>query len=395
MALSVLSAANAFLDALIAFEPETYSGADCAAIVKGLAAVNKANGAAIARAAARAAACSAHRAEGYTDPDDWTSRQTGTSPRDAKRHRETTKKLKAMPATEDALRKGQISPEQAEEIANTEEAAPGSEAEMLGAAKRKSLGELRDRGRDRRQRAADPEELAARQRKARSFRHWLDELGMTCFRGKLTPEVGVPFISRLEAETKRLAKEANAADPGGEREPWECVAADAFAKIVNGEGKGSATTADVSFVVDLNAYRRGHAEGDEACHIIGGSRVTVAMVRQWIADYDPFIKAVIHDGVEIKMVSHFGRHMSAELRTALHLGTPPLFTGAVCNCEAECGRRRGLQWDHIDPVANNGPTSYENLQPLSPRDHKAKTTRDREAGLLQGKRRKNDGRSPP
>ena len=266
---------------------------------------------------------------------------------------------------------------------------------MLGAAKRKSLSELRDRGRDRRQRAADPEELAARQRKARAFRHWLDELGMTCFSGRLAPGVGVPFISRLEAETKRLAKEANAADPGGEREPWECVAADAFAKIVNGEGKGSATTADVSFVVDLNAFRRGHAQGDEACHIIGGSRVTVAMVRQWIADYDPFIKAVIHDGVEIKMVRHFGRHLSAELRTALHLGTPPLFAGAVCNCEAECGRRRGLQWDHIDPVANDGPTAYENLQPLSGRDHKAKTTRDREAGLLQGKRRKNDGRSPP
>ena len=322
--------------------------------MKGLAAVNKANGAAIARAAARVAACSPHRAEGYTDPDDWTSRQTGTSPRDAKRNRETTKKLKDMPETEDALRKGQISPEQAEEIVNTEEAAPGSEQEMLGAAKRKSLAELRDRGRDRRQRAADPEELAARQRKARSFRHWLDELGMTCFSGKLTPEVGVPFISRLEAETKRLAKEAQAADPGAEREPWECVAADAFAKIVNGEGKGSATTADVSFVVDLNAYRRGHAEGDEACHIIGGSRVTVEMVRQWIADYDPFIKAVIHDGVEIKFVKHFGRHMSAELRTALHLGTPPLLHGAVCHCEAECGRRRACSGTTSSPSRTTG-----------------------------------------
>jgi hypothetical protein len=173
------------------------------------------------------------------------------------------------------------------------------------------------------------------------------------------------------------------------------VAADALAHIVNGGGTGSTTTADISFVVDLNAYRRGHATPDEACHIIGGSRVTVETVKRWIAEYDPFIKAVLHDGVEIKMVKHFGRHISAELRSALNLGTPPLFTGPVCNCEAECGRRRGLQWDHIDPVANDGPTSYENLQPLSHRDHKEKTKRDREAGLLSGKRRKNDGRSPP
>ena len=133
-------------------------------------------------------------------------RQTGSSRRDAKRDRETTEKLRDMPETEEALRKGEISPAQAEEIANTEAAAPGSEEDMLGAAKRKSLGELRDRGRDKRQRSADPEELAARQRKAREIRGWVNDLGMVSLRGDLLPEIGMPFLNRLEAETKRLAK---------------------------------------------------------------------------------------------------------------------------------------------------------------------------------------------
>ena len=59
-------------------------------------------------------------------------------------------------------------------------------------------------------------------------------------------------------------------------------------------------------------------------------------------------------------MAHFGRHIPVELRTALELGTPPGFDGAGCT-EPGCRRRYGLEWDHIDPVAHNGPTSYDNL----------------------------------
>jgi hypothetical protein len=81
--------------------------------------------------------------------------------------------------------------------------------------------------------------------------------------------------------------------------------------------------------------------------------VTVEVVGRWIAEYDPFVKAVVHDGVDIKLIKHFGRYQLAELRTALLLGQPPLFKGAVCTCG--CGRRYNLQWDHIDPRAMKGP----------------------------------------
>jgi hypothetical protein len=46
-----------------------------------------------------------------------------------------------------------------------------------------------------------------------------------------------------------------------------------------------------------------------------------------------------------------------------------------------------LQWDHIDPVANGGLTSYENQQPLCLPDHIEKTERDRKAGLLNRRER--------
>lgn len=100
---------------------------------------------------------------------------------------------------------------------------------------------------------------------------------------------------------------------------------------------------------------------------------------------DAFVKAVTHDGVRIDTVAHLGRHTPAELRTALELGDLPGFEGTSCT-EAGCGRRHGLEWDHVDPLANGGQTSFDNLVPRCWPHHRAKTERDREAGLLTGTR---------
>jgi HNH endonuclease len=70
----------------------------------------------------------------------------------------------------------------------------------------------------------------------------------------------------------------------------------------------------------------------------------------------------------------------------LDLGAAPSFEGAVCSREG-CGRRYHLEWDHLDPVANGGTTSFENLDGKCGPHHDEKTERDRKAGLL--------GRAPP
>ena len=51
----------------------------------------------------------------------------------------------------------------------------------------------------------------------------------------------------------------------------------------------------------------------------------------------------------------------------------------------DCGKRRGIQRDHIDPVANGGPTAYDNLAGRCWECHQRKTEQDRRAGLLGGK----------
>src|SRR5439155_11418398 len=207
---------------------------------------------------------------------------------------ETAASVESCPATRAALAAGEVSLGQAGEIAKTEAARPGSEGELVSLAKRQSLTVLRDEARKQRLAAVDPDELHRRQVAARSLRAWRDELGMVRLNAALTPEVGVPLLNRLEAETDRIRR---AARSEGSDEPREAHAADALVQLTAGEGRGKSTSADLVIVCDRRAWARGHAHEGEPCHIVGGGPVPV-----WVAKelgQDAFVKAVVHDGVRI------------------------------------------------------------------------------------------------
>jgi hypothetical protein len=78
---------------------------------------------------------------------------------------------------------------------------------------------------------------------------------------------------------------------------------------------------------------------------------------------------LLHDGVKIHTVAHFGRHIPAKLRTALELGPLPDLDGVTC-VEEGCERRYGSHWDRVDPIAHRGPTSVDNLEPRCGPDHR-------------------------
>ncbi|MGH9171407.1 MAG: HNH endonuclease signature motif containing protein [Acidimicrobiales bacterium] len=391
---SVVSLSRSLRSTLATFEPAEMAATDCALVAEELAATEKACAAARLLAGARAVAAGAHRQRGFNNGADWMARHAGSTGSQARRELQTASQLGACPETKEALLAGEVSVQQAGEIVLGEAEAPGAEHDLLEVARQSDLSRLRDKARQHRQARTEPEELRRRQQGARHFRHWRDGLGMVCFQGSLTPEIGLPFIGRLEAVAHKKRRDKRA--QGLKTEPFEADAADALAYLLaqgsqadpeadSGEHKAGSKTgsraghsAELVIVCDINTWRRGHRHQGEPCHLLGGGPIPVGLARELSAD--AFLKAVIHDGTNIHTIKHFGRHLPAPLRTALDLGRPPTFDGRACT---ECGRTYGLENDHIDPVANNGPTSYENLHPLCWHDHKAKTEQDRKAGLLK------------
>ncbi|TMK88718.1 MAG: DUF222 domain-containing protein [Actinobacteria bacterium] len=390
MAPRFVALAKELREELASFEPALFSGRDCAGLAEALASTEKACAAAKARAAARAAACGAHRDRGFGDPEDWLARTSGSSTHQARSDLKTAQRLDDCPATKQAVLDGDLSMDEASEITRTEAECPGSEDELLGTATKEGLGRLKEKARKKRQETIDPEELRAKQQKAREFRHFIDELGMVQLRGGLLPEIGIPFCNRLDAETDRLRRQARSE---GRHEPRSAHAHDAFAAMLEGHTTAKAKGAELVIVCDLRAYRRGHAHDGEPCHLLGGGPIPVSLAKE--LSKDAFLKAVLHDGIDISTVCHLGRHITAALRTALELGAPPDFDGVTCSVEG-CGRRYGLEWDHEDPVANEGPTSFDNLKhPKCWPHHQEKTARDRKAGLLDGAIKRLEERAPP
>ena len=134
-------------------------------------------------------------------------------------------------------------------------------------------------------------------------------------------------------------------------------AADAFVRMLDGAGEGKARTADLVIVQDLRAYRRGHAHPGEVCHIIGGGRSPVQCRPR--ARQRRLLKAVLHDGVNIHTVVHFGAAPARRAQHALELGAPPDFSTASPAQKLGCDRKYGLEWDHVDPSPTTGPPALE------------------------------------
>ncbi|MGH9105929.1 MAG: hypothetical protein ACRDZX_08855 [Acidimicrobiales bacterium] len=346
----LLEMAAAFGEALAGFEPERMTAHDCAEVAEALARTEKACAAARARAAARAVRSGEHRRRGFADGRDWLASHSGATSGQARSEMQAAEAAEEHPATSGALHRGEVSLAQAAEVARAVSEVPGSEGALLALARRSGLGAVREEARKVVSGVADPDELYARQHAARHLRHWRDAEGMVRFAGALPPEVGIGVMASIDALAHRLRREAKAE---GRSEPFEACAADALVELVQGRSGGAGKPlAVVNVVCDLSAYRRGHAHPGEPCHIVGGGPVPVRWVREAMAD--AFVKAVVHDGVRVRNVAHLGRHMNAELRTALELGPVPGFDGVKCS-HPGCERRYGLEWDHVQAVSRGGP----------------------------------------
>ena len=304
---------------------------------------------------------------------------TGTSMGKAKETVATGKVLAGSAELHSAMQQGDVSLDQALEIARAEEASPGSAAALIAVSQDAPFHVLREKARKTKLEAEQHLGLGARQRAARRARNYSDELGMVNILLIFQPHLGTPIVARAEAHAERLAREARSR---GEKEPLERYLADAYAEMLASPGttKGRARRPELVVLVSHEVAERGWTDvrEGEVCKIPGVGPIAPETARE-IAK-DAFINAVIYDGKDLRELKRWTRHIPVEVQVALELGEPPEFDGVAC---VDCGNRFKTEFDHVEPRAALGPTSNANLDPRCWPCHQTKTQRDRKAGKFK------------
>ena len=322
------------------------------------------------------------------------ARSLGVRPGEVRAAIETASQLENLPLTDRAVREGGLSADEARMIAAAATLNPGAEQELLDAAQR-GLVPLRDACVAARARVEDPAVRAKRQRLRRRLGMWTNADGMIAGYFELRPEVGGPFKNVIDAQVQRIFRDRKA---GTDHESLAAYAADALADFVLGNTTAAKATptppaprasssvdATVHIVLDHGALVRGGAVDGEVCEIPGVGPVDIAWVRELLGT--AFLTAVIKRGKDILTVAHLGRHVPAEVMTAL------IVSGRECDIEG-CNHRGYLERDHVHDHAKGGPTSFANLGWLCYAHHRLKSS-----GWLLGspdpETRKRKLRQPP
>lgn len=293
------------------------------------------------------------------------ARESGTSVGKARSIVGLSQRLDDTPALSDAVRRGEVSLDQATEIAKAETAAPGCAASLVDVAGREPFHVLREHAR-----SAVLEDqrvgLGERQRRARRAAHRVTDLGLIHIEADLEPHVGAPIVDRLESEARRLASSDGAASQ-------EQRLADAFAARFAGDARGAAGKPEVVVVVSHEVIARGwtDVQTGEVCRIPGIGPIDPAVAREIASD--AFLSGVFYDGKDLRHVRRWTRSIPVEVRLALRLGEPPTFDGPRC---VDCGNRHRLEFDHDRPISEGGPTALANLPVRCEPCHENKTARD-------------------
>jgi HNH endonuclease len=305
------------------------------------------------------------------------ARRTGTSVGKAREVLDLGSAMEGTPALDDAVRLGEVSPDQASVIARAEAAAPGSAEDLLDVARSEPFHVLAEQARLRALEARDPEKLSADQHAARRGSHRMTDLSMVRLEAEFEPHVGVPLVNRWEAEARTLATQAR---KEGRHEPFAAHLADALAVMLAGRGKVSSRRPELVVLASHEVAKRGWMDvrDGEVCKIPGIGPVSHAVAREIAAD--AFLSGVFYDGVDLRHFKRWSRHIPVEVRIALELGPPPEFDGVKC---ARCGNRFRPEIDHRVPHASGGPMSTKNADPLCWECHQEKTAHDRRERKLR------------
>ena len=356
-AAEIAEAVSCVRDVCARLEPTAIGLLETPAVFDDLVALERLAGGAVTRMTARYDEAGSWKGDGARSAEEGIGRKTGTGTGEARRKLSTSKRLRTQPKTDDALRRGEVSPTQANEVSDAASVSPDSEDELLTSAKREPLHQLRKRAADAKARAdADREATRRRLHARRAVRRWNDGEGM----GNLLLKLPADEMAEIDAALKRPIDACfAAARDAGRFEPPEAYAADVVKDRLLGASDGGrpanrnqAVRPDkkVIAIIDVEALNRGFVEGDETCEIAGVGPVSVSAVQRLMSD--AFLALVIKDGVDVLNVTHLGRQVTAHQRTALEA------RGGACEI---CGSTFRVDIDHIEGWCLTRETRIDDL----------------------------------
>ncbi len=312
--------------------------------------------------------------EGEDSKADWWAKHTGQSPTDAKKDLEASDQLDQLPATDEAVKNGELTPTQAHEVAAAASEDPTAELALLDTAKNGSVPELRRQAKKVRAAATDD---AAKNRKAHENRDLYGNVdddtkeGWAHLKG---PAASLAeFWAHLEPWIQAEFDKARRQDRHERRGAYAfdaLLAALAFAAAMR-TGKGSDKTkphvgppVTILARVDATAMARGRTEPGETCEIDGLGPVSVAALRELLPQ--AAIDLIVTNGIDVFNTTHFGRRANARQQVVLD------WLGGQCTRQG-CSATRHLQVDHRIDWATIHITELENLDWLCVPCHRLKT----------------------
>jgi hypothetical protein len=362
------------------FDAGCLDGDSAAVAVQEWSRIAHAADAAMALAAARLSVCALPASAGARDAADLLAKTTGVTSAAAKDAIARGAGLAVHEPTRAAATRGELSPAQASAITDAVAVNSGAEGELLLAAARSSVGELRQECATKKAECQDLEQIERRIHVRRCVRRWRDAERAKHLHATGTKRDMAVIDQALKRGTDQQFKQAR---HDGVREPLEVYTFDALVGMaktaIDGTGPSPKRADPVRSLavlrLDMQALVRGGVEAGEVCEIAGLGPISVATARELLGQ--SILKLVLTNGVEVRNVTHLGRGPNTAQKIAL------LWEQPMCTREG-CGRRARLEYDHSDGYEYRitRHTKLDELEPLCDPDHDLKTYKG--WALIQG-----------
>jgi hypothetical protein len=338
--------------------------------------------------AARATESEEWRRAGCPSPAAWLALRQGTDTGRARADLETSEQLGGLAGTADAVRNGELSPQQAGAVAAGASANPAAEDDLLETAKSDSLRHTKEEAARRKAEVEGEESKVERERKVRAGRkaYWWSKGGRWCFYAEGPLAEGAELQQALENRIGEIHRERR----NGQREGREQYAYDALVDLVCGRaptaGDGDGTDDSAApggqgvggrrrrtresvrrlmlVRVDLAALINGTVGDGEVCEIPGIGSVSVEQARTMFGD--SILRLVTTNGTAVIDVVNPARKPTEAQRIA------KLWTDPKC-CVAGCNRTVDLEYEHREDYARTQHTVLVESEHMCTFHHQLKT----------------------